>query len=311
MSRPVDPIVSALHALGRRCVTAPSTRAALAGWHEDVDGRLAPHLLVISRRIALGASIEEALEPLCIVAPHETAALGQVLTAGANHGSSLAAGVRRVASILEERSEMNDHARGAAVGARTSTRMLAVLAVAFALLLPSWRSAPPAAMAISLALATALVWAGVRWIRSLSPRPPQRDAPVAAFADALGAALNAGLDIGAGLAASCSGDDAVDADIARALRRRRMGAGWGDSFASAGDVSLRRLARLIDAGVRSGAALQEDLAALARQVRYDARCEFELRAKKAPVMLVLPLTLCFLPAFAIAVLVPVLGGLST
>ncbi|HWC15320.1 MAG TPA: type II secretion system F family protein [Actinomycetota bacterium] len=307
----MNPIVPALHALARRCVTAPSARGALTGWHDDVGGDLEPHLLRVSRRIALGASIEEALEPLRNLAPHETAAVARVLTTGAQHGSSLAVGVSRVASIIEERSEMADDARGAAVAARTSTRMLAIFAVAFATLLPSWRSAPPPAIVLSLAVATVLGWAGMRWVTALSPRPPQRDHPVAAFADALGAALNAGLDIERGLAAVRSGDEVVDADIARALRRRRMGAGWRDSFTEAADPSLRRLAPVIDAGVRSGAALHDDLAVFARRARYDARCEFELRAKKAPIMLVLPLTLCFLPAFAIAILVPLLGGLST
>lgn len=307
----MTPIMLALHALARRCETAPSAREALAGWHEDAGAELRPQLLRVSRRIELGASIEEALCPLRSVAPHETAALAEVLAAGTKHGASLATGMRRLATIVEERSEMNDDAHGASIAARTSTRMVAMLAVVFAVLLPSWRSAPPPVVALSLALATALGWGGIRWVRTLSPRPPQRDEPVAAFADAVGAALNAGLDVGAALAASSSGEDMVDADVTRALRRRRMGAGWTDSFADAGDASLRRLAQVIDAGVRSGAALQDDLDAFARRVRYEARRDFELRAKKAPVMLVLPLTLCFLPAFAIAILVPLLGGLST
>ncbi len=302
-------VTRALHALATRCVTAPCVRAALAAWHEDVDASLQPVLRQVSHRIALGASIDRALMPLRVVASAETAALVAVLDAATAHGSPLGLAVRNLASACEERHAMQDHARGAAVAARTSTRMLALLAVMFVVLLPSWRSAPLPVVAASLALAGCLTWAGLRWTRSLSPRPPG-ETDVAAVAEAIARDLAAGVALEAALGGVALHDPMLRVDVARALRRRRIGASWADAFAGSADPWLRRLGAIIASATATGAPLRDDLAAFASTVRYEVRRDFELRAKKAPVMLVLPLTLCFLPAFALAILGPFLAGLS-
>lgn len=302
-------ITRALHVLATRCTTAPSARAALAAWHEHVDAPLQPVLRRVSHRIALGATIDRALMPLRAVAPDETAALVAVLDAATAHGSSAAVAVRDIASAFEERRAMQDHARSAAAAARTSTRMLAVLAAVFVVLLPSWRSAPLPVVAGSLAVAGCLTWAGLRWARSLSPRPPG-EAEVAAVAEAIARDLAAGVALEAALARVAPHDPLVSADLAIALRRRRIGAPWAEAFAASADPWLRRLGGIIASAATTGAPLRAELAAFASSVRYEARRDFELRAKKAPVMLVLPLTLCFLPAFALAILGPLLAGLS-
>lgn len=301
-------VVPALRALATRCATAPSARAALATWHEDAERDLKPVLLAVSRRIRLGASIEDALEPFRHHAPDEAAALVSALEGGARQGASLARRITKVASLSERRTEMTDKARGAAAAARTSGRMLALLAIVFALLLPSWRGAPPAVLAGCIALAAGLTWGGVRWTRSLSPRPPVDD-DVAAFADALAGALEAGLGVEAALAAVELTGTALQEDLTTVLRRRRLGAAWCDAFATA-EGGLRRIGQLIWCASRSGAPLSADLTALASMVRYETRRDFEINAKKAPVKLVLPLALCFLPAFALVVLGPLLAGLA-
>lgn len=90
-----------------------------------------------------------------------------------------------------------------------------------------------------------------------------------------------------------------------------MGAAWPDAFACVDDPSLAALGTTISSALRTGAPLETRLLSFASALRGQVLRDFELRAKKAPVMLVLPLTLCFLPAFALVVVVPLLGGLST
>lgn len=304
----MTPLLPALDVLAMRCLTAPSARAALRGWHEDVDDQIRPHLRRVSRRIALGASIEEALEPLHPVVGDDCVVLASVLSCASARGSALAVEIRGIASTIEQRAEMCHQVRGAATGARTSTRMLAVLALVFIVLLPGWRNASGLAIAGAGLVAMGLSMAGLRWIRALTPRPAAHDHSVAALADSLAGALEAGLGIDHSLG-NASGL-MIGADLARVRRRRRLGAPWSQAFGTAGDADLIRLGRLVETAARRGVPLAPHLRAFASQLRYEARRELELRAKKAPVMLVLPLTLCFLPAFAIVVLVPLLGGLS-
>ncbi|MFZ2116428.1 MAG: type II secretion system F family protein, partial [Pseudonocardiaceae bacterium] len=61
---------------------------------------------------------------------------------------------------------------------------------------------------------------------------------------------------------------------------------------------------------RSGMALAESLARLAADVRADAREQSEARAQRAGVLIAAPLGLCFLPAFLVIGIVPVLIGLA-
>jgi pilus assembly protein TadC len=68
-------------------------------------------------------------------------------------------------------------------------------------------------------------------------------------------------------------------------------------------------ARLVRAAVRSaehGSALAGALGRLADDLRADRAVAIEAAARRAGVLIVLPLGLCFLPAFILAGLVPVI-----
>ncbi len=71
-----------------------------------------------------------------------------------------------------------------------------------------------------------------------------------------------------------------------------------------------RLARVARRSGRSGAALAAALAALATEVRAGARERSEARAQRAGVLITGPLGLCFLPAFLVIGVVPVVVGLA-
>jgi len=91
--------------------------------------------------------------------------------------------------------------------------------------------------------------------------------------------------------------------VGRALR---LGADAGTAWRHLAD--LDGASRLISAAVRSagsGAALATTLRRIAADLRADDADRAEARARRAAVLLVLPLGLCFLPAFVLAGLAPV------
>jgi pilus assembly protein TadC len=95
--------------------------------------------------------------------------------------------------------------------------------------------------------------------------------------------------------------------LGRTARSLRLGAGPGEAWAHLAEV--RGANRLIAAAVRSsasGGALAGALGRLADDLRADRAVAVEAAAQRAGVLIVLPLGLCFLPAFLLAGLVPVL-----
>ncbi|WP_435824084.1 type II secretion system F family protein [Actinoplanes missouriensis] len=112
------------------------------------------------------------------------------------------------------------------------------------------------------------------------------DRAAAAVADALGGPLGTRLD--------------------RVGRSLRLGAGPAEAWAHLGDVPGAE--RLVAAAIRSsasGGALAGALERLAGDLRSDRTVAAEAAAQRAGVLIVLPLGLCFLPAFLLAGLVPV------
>jgi Flp pilus assembly protein TadB len=156
--------------------------------------------------------------------------------------------------------------------------------------------------------AALLQLAGLLWVRRIAaPRPvrdrAQRDLPLAA--ELLAAVLRVGVPV----------DHAVLA-VARALplgerltrvgRALRLGAAPDEAWRHLADLDGAQ--RLITAATRSsgsGAALATTLRRIAGDLRAAEADRAEARARRAAVLLVLPLGLCFLPAFVLAGLAPV------
>jgi len=296
------------------CLTEvePSALSALGRWPDEVEDEMKGALEVVRRRLALGASVPRALAHLGEAAGDDAAAVASILDAHMRDGGPLAGQLRSLADAIEQRAEMDHEARAAAVASRASARLMALLAVVFVLLLPPWRTASFPVIAGSLTIASLLVWAGARWVRRLSPRPPQADEPEAVFAQVAAGMLasGAGLDTALELAAQRD-TSTLRNELLKARRRWLLGATWPQALSLAENDSLARLGRVIDRAHRSGGPLGSALQHFAGDVRRRARRDFELRARRAPVLLVLPLTLCFLPAFAIVVVVPLVRALSS
>jgi pilus assembly protein TadC len=127
-------------------------------------------------------------------------------------------------------------------------------------------------------------------------------------ADLLGAVLRCGapVDHAAATVADTLGGP-LGERLARVSRAMRLGAPPDEAWAHLAPVAGAD--RLIRAAVRShnsGAALAGALSRVADDLRADRAVATEAAARRAGVLIVLPLGLCFLPAFVLAGLVPVI-----
>ncbi len=163
-------------------------------------------------------------------------------------------------------------------------------------------------------VAGALVAVGLdRLLRRLEPAAARQrrlreaaDLPLAA--DLLAASLRAGAPVDRAVAAVA---DALGGPLGERLTRvgrtLRLGGEAAESWAHLTPVTGAE--RLSVAAVRSsasGAALAGALTRLADDLRADRAISAEAAARRAGVLIVLPLGLCFLPAFILAGLVPVI-----
>ncbi|MFN2523544.1 MAG: type II secretion system F family protein [Mycobacteriales bacterium] len=133
--------------------------------------------------------------------------------------------------------------------------------------------------------------------------------------DLLAACLAGGA--GPGAAAAAVGA-AVDGPCGRRLlavgRALAVGSSPGDAWAQlAGDRSddpLAPAARLLARAAEGGAPVADTVARLAQDARAVARAAGEQAARRVGVLVVAPLGLCFLPAFVLLGVVPVVLGLA-
>lgn len=193
--------------------------------------------------------------------------------------------------------------------------------------LPRHRPDPIRAAAVLGGLATAVVlggWVGLPaavaatvgldvLLRRLEPAAARRlrrrengDLPVAA--DLMAAALRAGapIDRVVGCVAEALGGP-LGARLARVGRELRLGSEPADAWQHLSVVvGGERLAAAAVRSSRSGAAMAGALARVADDLRADRAAAAEAAARRAGVLVVLPLGLCFLPAFILAGLVPVI-----
>jgi pilus assembly protein TadC len=190
------------------------------------------------------------------------------------------------------------------------------------------RLAPrPIGLSVLVGVTVALVisgWAGVlggavaavvchRWLARqatgshiVEQRQARADLPFAA--DLLGAALRAGAP--PDVAAHCVGhaiSGPLSDRLGRVGRALRLGAPAAEAWAYLGDTEgAQRMARAATRSQHSGAAFAGSLQRVADDLRSDLLVEADAEARRAGVLIVLPLGLCFLPAFVLAGLVPVM-----
>ncbi|MFG2053998.1 type II secretion system F family protein [Micromonospora sp. NPDC048930] len=152
-----------------------------------------------------------------------------------------------------------------------------------------------------------------RLLRRIEPRTARErrlreaaDLPLAA--DLLAAALRAGAPVDRSVLAVAEALGGPLADrLGRVGRTLELGGTAAESWAHLHPVSgAERLAAAAIRSSDSGAALAGALTRLADDLRSDRAAAAEATARRAGVLIVLPLGLCFLPAFILAGLVPVI-----
>lgn len=179
-------------------------------------------------------------------------------------------------------------------------------------------SAPLAIVAPPLLLAPLLVLAGVTVARARRDRRRQERSLVVGLADVLD---QLALAVGAGLTLPAAFDAVVDwvpptyqPVLADTQRRLRAGSSLVDAITRlGGDVppSGRRAIAVLAAAVRDGTPVGSSLVLAADEARRARRRVVETDVRRLPVVLLLPLVVCVLPAFVLLTLVPlVLGSLD-
>ncbi|MEA2517708.1 MAG: hypothetical protein QOG16_1546 [Actinomycetota bacterium] len=295
-----DEICDGIRDLAQRAEMARSTREALCAWTTERRG-----MERVARALRLGVPLTTAAETLAAMGS-DWALVGRAISIHARHGGSLATTLRSIADALEERLDLDHQRRAAVTASKLSARLLGAIGLVSSLAVITGGRAGLADSLLSTTAAAVLGGLGVVWTRRLRPVVPS-DHPLASRVELCASLLRGGVGVSTAmeLAFEPGGTDQVE--VIRLRRRVRLGASWTRALA-AGDPAMRTLATLMDAA--DGAPLHESLRTYARSLRAAQARAFVLETRRAPVLLVLPLTLCFLPAFALVMLGPLLHGVK-
>lgn len=131
--------------------------------------------------------------------------------------------------------------------------------------------------------------------------------------DVLAVCLSAGMPVAAAAAASApAAPSALRAVLHRASDLLALGADPETAWSASGDSepACEALMRLARRSACSGSALAQGVAELAEQSRQEAMHAATAAAERAGVLIAGPLGLCFLPAFILLGVVPVVAGLA-
>lgn len=162
----------------------------------------------------------------------------------------------------------------------------------------------------------ALAGGGAWWLLRRSRRPKADDVgerlASASTLDLLGACLRTGLPVPAALeAVSATAPDETATALRATARLLALGAAPVEAWAPTRErPGFDELAVAATRTARSGAALAATADGISRRLRDGLGVEAEERAERAGVALALPVGLCFLPAFFVLGVLPVVLGLA-
>lgn len=191
---------------------------------------------------------------------------------------------------------------------------LAALLVAAALLMAPGPAGPRSRLPSRLrqpVMAAPALGRVTRWTQRRAATDAEPLALAGAW-DLLAACLRAGMPVPVAVRAVAEGlDEPAGPALLRTAELLALGADSTQAWLPALEcTATARLAKAARRSGRSGTALAESLTRLATEVRAGARERSEARAQRAGVLIAAPLGLCFLPAFLVIGVVPVLIGLA-
>lgn len=267
--------------------------------------------------LRLGEPIDRAIVAYNGVVPAaELAPFAIVLGAFARSGGPVARSLSRVARLLRGRMALDTERAALTAQGRLSATVLVALAplgaLFFAILTPSYLatfSGPGRPLGV---LAIALEVAGAAWLWRLV-RAPSDTPELAALLDAVVVGLDAGLSFELALAMLVSRSPQVARlpEARRLLADLRLGRTPRVAFAAfaASGPDEARIAALVESASRFGAPLAELLVAQADALRDAERRHAESAARRLPILMLFPLSLCILPALLVVFLGPPLLSL--
>lgn len=291
--------------------TGLSLRAALQAWPAEVPTPERAALDRVSRRLRLGDSVAGALSAAHAALGVDGEAVSMALSLHARLGGDAARSLEALAAAIDRRGESVAAARAASAGARLSGRIVAGLPLLLLPALPLRRAPLLDTFGILLTLAgVALALAGLVWIGRLVPRPPGDD-PGGRIAISVAAALRAGVPLPAALDAVAERPPAVLAEGAERVRRMvRLGAPWPAALIGCREEPLAQMGRVLNRASAAGTPVAEALEVLAERRRRDIQATFDEALRRAPVVMVIPLTLLVLPSYVLLGVAPFLRGLA-
>lgn len=129
--------------------------------------------------------------------------------------------------------------------------------------------------------------------------------------DVVAVGVTAGLTPRLALDRAASVADGPLADeLERARREVALGTSWHQALDGVGNrtgsMDVKRLSTTLDRSARLGTPVARQLRSLAHEVREEHRAMEEEKARRAPVVMLLPLVLLILPGFVISAVVPAL-----
>lgn len=287
-------------------------RAALVEWHQHAPPPLREPLVRIAGSIELGASTERALAVLDDI--YGVAAAGTLraaLITCSEIGGDTARMLDRIARTIQDRAALARSGRAAGSGALLSGRLVAGLPLAFVPFMPLAEVPVLDGPGLLLLLAgVALAAGGLKWVSALVPRPPEDDG-AAEVADVTAAVLEGGAGLPAALGIAARGAPAdVAAPMHRASRLVALGLDWTDALHRLDDTGLQQLAHALHMSHKYGLPASGILEEFSARRRAERAQSFEAALRRAPVLMVIPLVVCVLPAYVLLGLGPFLRAIT-
>lgn len=302
-----EQLATAVRGLAASIRSGTPPRLALETWPAAAPGDLAPALTCTARRLRLGGDVTVAVAGTDALGA-AAGCLARCLELHARVGGSLPALLDSLADTLQRDAETGRRSRAATSGARLSGRLVAGLPLACLPLMPGARLLGSGLGGVLLLVAgLALAVTGLWWIGVLVPRPVEGD-PAATFAEDLAVALRGGAALVPALdAIAACPPSGLEGVLGRARRKVALGRTWTAALEEEGGPPAS-VARVLQRSLACGVPAAGPLREWARTRRAEVAAEFDRALQRAPVLMVVPLTVCVLPSFALLAFGPFLLG---
>jgi tight adherence protein B len=307
-SRPIPETLRSLAALLR---AGMSLTTAVHAWPRHCPVGSEEPVTAAARRVALGASPADAFDAMSPWIGAEVAAtVASIARLHAASGCDAARLLEAAARSVERRSRLSREASIAASGTKLSGKIVAALPLIGLPLVPAAGGALlDRRGSLMLVCGLLLLLGGAWWIGRLLPHAPEAD-EVAELAALLAAALGSGAGVRDAMGLCLGAGGALVDELALCARRVGLGVEWATAMAMSSHDGLQAMAAVLRRGDDLGIPVARSLEAFAERRIEDAEAVFDKRVRRAPVLMVLPLTICILPAYVLLAIGPILRGLS-